>query len=47
MLERKGTPIPAADLLIAAHALQAGAAVLTLDNDFRRVPGLTVLDPLE
>jgi predicted nucleic acid-binding protein len=45
-LERKGTPIPAPDSLIAAHALQARAAVLTLDRDFRRIPGLMVLDSL-
>ena len=45
-LDRKGTPIPPQDSLIAAHALQAGAAVLTLDKDFQRVPGLTVLDRL-
>jgi predicted nucleic acid-binding protein len=28
------------DLIIAASALEADAAVLTLDSDFRRVPGL-------
>ncbi len=33
-LNRKGTPIPPQDSLIAAHALHAGAAVLTLDKDF-------------
>lgn len=46
-LDRKGSPIPPQDSLIAAHALQAGAAVLTLDTDFRRIPGLTVLDSLD
>lgn len=46
-LDRKGTLIPPQDSLIAAHALQAGAAVLTLDSDFRRIPGLTVLDSLD
>jgi len=46
-LDRKGTPIPPQDSLIAAHALQASAAVLTLDSDFRRIPGLTVLGSLE
>jgi len=46
-LDRKGTPIPPQDTLIAAHAIQAGVAVLTLDNDFRRIPALTVLDSLE
>ena len=45
-LDRKGTPIPPQDSLIAAHALHAGAALLTFDKDFNRVPGLTVLDRL-
>lgn len=43
-LERKGTPIPPQDSLIAAHALEAGAVLIALDLDFRRVPGLTVLN---
>ena len=46
-LDRRGTPIPPQDTLIAAHALQAGAAVLTFDRDFARIPGLTVLGALE
>ncbi len=46
VLDRRGTPIPPQDSLIAAHALQAGAALLTFDKDFNRVPGLTVLDHL-
>jgi predicted nucleic acid-binding protein len=45
-LERSGTPIPPQDSLIAAHALEAGAAVIALDIDFRRMPGLTVLNRL-
>lgn len=42
-LERKGTPIGAMDLLIAAHALSLGVRLVT-DNEreFRRVPGLRV-----
>lgn len=42
-LERKGTPIGAHDLLIAAHAAALGAVCVT-DNvtEFKRVPGLTV-----
>lgn len=40
-LERQGTPIGALDELIAAHALAAGAELLTANlKDFRRVPGL-------
>jgi predicted nucleic acid-binding protein len=40
------TPIPPQAALIAAHALEAGAAIITLDTDYRRVPGLTVLQRL-
>ena len=46
-LDRSGMCMQATDLLIAASALAADAALLTLDLDFRRVPGLTVLDKLE
>jgi predicted nucleic acid-binding protein len=35
------------DLVVAVSALFVNAAVLTLDSDFRRVPGLCVLDKLE
>lgn len=45
-LDRDGIVIPATDLLIAACALQAKAAVLTADSHFREIPGLTVLDTL-
>ena len=40
-LERRGTPIGANDMLIAAHALSLDATVVT-DNlrEFERVPGL-------
>jgi tRNA(fMet)-specific endonuclease VapC len=42
-LERKGTPIGAHDLLIAAHARALGAVCVT-DNvaEFKRVPALRV-----
>jgi tRNA(fMet)-specific endonuclease VapC len=42
-LERRGTPIGANDLFIAAQALHDGSVLVT-DNDreFSRVPGLTV-----
>jgi predicted nucleic acid-binding protein len=36
----------AGDLLIAACALQADAAVLTYDQHFQQVPGLRVVDHL-
>jgi tRNA(fMet)-specific endonuclease VapC len=42
-LERKGTPIGAYDLLIAAHALSLGLTLVTNNlREFRRVPGLKV-----
>jgi predicted nucleic acid-binding protein len=45
-LDRQGRVLPAPDLIIAACALHAGAAVLTADAHFREIPGLTVLDSL-
>ena len=39
-LRRKGQPIPANDLWIAASALEHGCALLTLDAHFRQVEGL-------
>jgi predicted nucleic acid-binding protein len=45
-LDRKGVVLPAPDLLIAACALQANAAVLTADAHFQEIPGLRVLDRL-
>jgi tRNA(fMet)-specific endonuclease VapC len=42
-LERKGRPIGAMDLLIAAHALSLGVRLVTNDErEFRHVPGLRV-----
>ena len=42
-LERKGTPIGANDMLIAAHALALEATLVTAnEREFRRVPGLRV-----
>ena len=43
VLDRLGFPIQATDALIAASALSKGASVLTLDSDFKRVPGLHVI----
>ncbi|WPL15278.1 VapC-mt4 [Thiorhodovibrio winogradskyi] len=39
-LRRKGQPIPANDLWIAASALEHGAALLSLDAHFGQVAGL-------
>lgn len=42
-LERAGNPIGANDLLIAAHALALGCAIVTgNEREFARVPGLRV-----
>jgi predicted nucleic acid-binding protein len=46
-LDRQGRTLPAQDLLIAACALHAGAAVLTADAHFHSIPGLQVLESLE
>lgn len=46
-LDRQGQVLPAQDILIAAHALQANAAVLTADAHFHHIPGLRVLDRLD
>lgn len=44
-LERRGTPIGANDMLIAAHALSIGATLVT-DNvrEFERVEGLAIVN---
>lgn len=42
-LERKGTPIGALDMLIAAHALSVDCTVITNNvKEFERVPNLRV-----
>src|SRR5476649_2240965 len=46
-LDRQGIVLRAPDLLIAACALQAKAAVLTADAHFQAIPGLRVLDRLD
>jgi len=45
-LDRQGVILPAQDILIAAHALQADATVLTHDVHFSSIPGLRVIDRL-
>lgn len=44
-MDRQGIMIPGPDLVIAACALRAGAAVMTSDAHFSRVPGLAVIAP--
>jgi predicted nucleic acid-binding protein len=46
-LDRQGRTLPAQDILIAAHALQADATVLTRDAHFSSIPGLRVIARLE
>ncbi len=41
-LEAGGTPIGPLDTLIAAHALNLGATLVSADAEFTRVPGLRV-----
>jgi len=46
-LDRQGVILPAPDILIAAHALQADATVLTHDAHFSSIPGLHVIDHVQ
>jgi predicted nucleic acid-binding protein len=43
-LKRSGDPIPTNDLWIAALTLQHGTKLFTLDNHFRKVRGLFLID---
>lgn len=43
-LRRTGVSLQPLDLLIAAHALEAGATLVSSDSAFRHVPGLAVED---
>ena len=40
-LKRAGTPIPTNDIWIAAVALESGAHLLSFDEDFKQVAGLS------
>ena len=44
---RQGNNMPAQDIIIAACALRAKAAVLTYDGHFDAIPGLRVLHSLD
>lgn len=46
LLRKKGTPIPTNDIWIAAHAMEVGAELLTLDRHFEKVDGLVLPDLL-
>ena len=41
-LRQNGTPIPTNDVWIAAHAIETGAELVTLDSHFNKVEGLVV-----
>lgn len=43
-MQRTGMALQPLDMLIAAHALEAGATLISSDRAFRHVPGLTVED---
>lgn len=43
-MERAGKSLSPLDMLIAAHALEAGATLVSGDRAFRHVPGLQVED---
>jgi tRNA(fMet)-specific endonuclease VapC len=43
-MRRAGKALQPLDMLIAAHALEAGAVLVSSDTAFRYVPGLTVED---
>jgi tRNA(fMet)-specific endonuclease VapC len=43
-MERKGRPLSAFDMMIAAHALAVGAVLVTNDNSFAAVDGLGLED---
>ena len=44
-LRRKGKPIPTNDMWIAAHALEAGADLISFDPHFGHVEGLAWVRP--
>jgi tRNA(fMet)-specific endonuclease VapC len=43
-MERKGKPLGALDMMIAAHALAVGAVLVTNDGSFAAVDGLQLED---
>lgn len=42
VLRKRGRPIPTNDLWIAAHAIVTRSSVLTLDDHFRDLPGVSL-----
>ena len=46
-LDRRGDVIPLPDIIIGVTALEHGAAVLTFDRHYQKIPGLVVVSDLE
>jgi len=46
-LDRRGYVIPLTDIIIGVTALEHGATVLTFDQHYQKIPGLTALADLE
>lgn len=46
-LDRRGDVIPLPDIIIGVTALEHGAAVLTFDRHYQKIPGLVALSDLE
>ncbi len=46
-LDRRGDVIPLPDIIIGITALEHGAAVLTFDRHYQKIPGLVALSDLE
>ena len=44
-LRRHGVTVPFADLVISSLAIQNGLPLYTLDQDFKRIPGLKLYEP--
>ncbi|MEW6042463.1 MAG: type II toxin-antitoxin system VapC family toxin, partial [Elusimicrobiota bacterium] len=41
-LKHKGTPIPVNDMWIAAHAIETGSYLISMDKHFKDIPALLV-----
>jgi predicted nucleic acid-binding protein len=46
-LDRRGDVIPLTDIIIGVTALEHGAAVLTFDRHYQKIPGLVAISDLE
>ena len=46
-LDRQGEVIPLPDIIIGVTALEHGAAVLTFDRHYQKIPGLVAVSDLE